>query len=72
MTADGKSIVPNFTVGRKAYGNVCFGEPIDISGLNLDELVHFRKEVIIYHWIMDGHMMKQCAKPSKAVNVLTR
>lgn len=49
MTEDGKCIVPNFTVGRRGYGNVYFGEPIDVAGLNLDELVHFRhKEVIIY------------------------
>lgn len=46
---DGSCIVPNFTIGRKGYGNVYFGESIDVSGLNLDELVHFRhKEVIIY------------------------
>lgn len=49
MTEDGKCIVPNFTVGRKGYGNVYYGEPMDVSGLNLDEIVHFRhKEVTIY------------------------
>lgn len=49
MTEDGKCIVPNFTIGRKGYGNVYFGEPLDVAGLNFDELVHFRhKEVIIY------------------------
>lgn len=49
MTDDGKCIVPNLTIGRNGYGNVYFGEPIDVAGLNLDELVHFRhKEVIIY------------------------
>lgn len=49
LTEDGKCIVPNFTIGRKGYGNVYFGEPIDVAGLNLDDLVHFRhKEVIIY------------------------
>lgn len=49
MTEDGKCVVPNFTVGRKGYGNVYFGEKIDVAGLNLDELVHIRhKEVIIY------------------------
>lgn len=49
MGEDGSCIVPNFTIGRKGYGNVYFNEPIDIAGLNLDELVHFRhKEVIIY------------------------
>lgn len=46
---DGSCIVPNFTIGRKGYGNVYFEGPIDVAGLNLDELVHFRnKEVIIY------------------------
>ncbi|KAG4074307.1 hypothetical protein HA402_008716 [Bradysia odoriphaga] len=49
MNEDGSCIVPNFTIGRKGYGNVYFNEPIDLAGLNLDELVHFRhKEVIIY------------------------
>lgn len=49
ITEDGSCIVPNFTIGRKGYGNVYFGEAIDVAGLNLDELVHFRhKEVIIY------------------------
>lgn len=49
MADDGKCIVPYFTVGRKGYGSVYFGEPIDVAGLNLDDLVHFRhKEVIIY------------------------
>lgn len=49
MDEDGSCIVPNFTIGRKGYGNVFFNEPIDVAGLNLDELVHFRhKEVIIY------------------------
>lgn len=46
---DGSCIVPHFTIGRKGYGSVYFDEPIDVAGLNLDELVHFRhKEVIIY------------------------
>ena len=42
-------VVPNFTVGRKGYGNVYFPDSFDVYGLNLDEIVHFRhKEVIIY------------------------
>lgn len=42
-------VVPNFTVGRKGYGNVYFPDSFDIYGLNLDEIVYFRhKEVIIY------------------------
>lgn len=46
---DGSCVVPNFTIGRKGYGNVYYDGPIDIAGMNLDDLVHFRhKEVIIY------------------------
>lgn len=46
---DGSCVVPDFTIGRKGYGNVYFGEPMDVAGLDLDDLVHFRhKEVIIY------------------------
>lgn len=31
-------IVPDFTVGRKGYGNVYFPDSFDIYGLNLDEI----------------------------------
>lgn len=49
LSEDGSCIVPNFTIGRKGYGCVYFDEPMDVAGLNLDELVHFRhKEVVIY------------------------
>lgn len=49
LKEDGTCIVPNFTIGRKYYGNVYYSGPIDVANLNLDELVHFRhKEVIIY------------------------
>uniref|UniRef100_A0A182MCY3 Nuclear pore complex protein Nup98-Nup96 n=1 Tax=Anopheles culicifacies TaxID=139723 RepID=A0A182MCY3_9DIPT len=49
MDEEGRCIVPNFTIGRKGYGNVYFNEPMDVAGQNLDEIVHFRhKEVIIY------------------------
>ncbi|XP_015116191.1 nuclear pore complex protein Nup98-Nup96 [Diachasma alloeum] len=42
-------IVPNFTIGRKGYGNVYFPDSFDIYGLNFDEIVYFRhKEVVIY------------------------
>lgn len=42
-------IVPNFTIGRKGYGNVYFPDSFDIYGLNLDDIVYFRhKEVVIY------------------------
>lgn len=46
---DGTCRVPNFTIGRRGYGNVYFDCEIDVANLNLDELVHFRhKEVVIY------------------------
>ncbi|XP_063987774.1 nuclear pore complex protein Nup98-Nup96 [Diachasmimorpha longicaudata] len=42
-------VVPNFTIGRKGYGNVYFPDSFDIYGLNFDEIVYFRhKEVVIY------------------------
>jgi len=42
-------IVPNFTVGREGYGSVYWKGPVDIQGLNLNEIVHFRrKEIIVY------------------------
>lgn len=49
MDTDGRCIVSTFTVGRKGYGNVYFDEEIDVAGLNLDEICHFRnKEIILY------------------------
>lgn len=49
LAEDGSCIVPNFTVGREGYGNVYFGKEMDVAGLNLDEIVHFRdKQIIIY------------------------
>ncbi|KAH8388442.1 hypothetical protein KR093_006383 [Drosophila rubida] len=49
LAEDGSCVVPNFTVGREGYGNVYFGKELDVAGLNLDEIVHFRnKEIIIY------------------------
>lgn len=45
----GACIVKGFTVGRKGYGNVYFPDEMDISGLNIDELVHFRyREINVY------------------------
>ncbi|XP_022915204.2 nuclear pore complex protein Nup98-Nup96 [Onthophagus taurus] len=47
--SDGKCLVKGFTIGRVAYGNVSFPDVMDVSNLNLDELVHFRyREVTIY------------------------
>ena len=49
LDEEGRCIVPNFTVGRRGYGNVYFDEEMDVAGLNLDEIVHFRnKEIILY------------------------
>lgn len=48
--SEGRYIVPNFAVGRRGYGNVYYDEEIDVTGLNLDEIVHFRnKEINLYH-----------------------
>lgn len=38
LNEDGSCKVPNFTIGRRGYGNVYFDVEIDIAGLNLDEL----------------------------------
>lgn len=49
MDEEGRCKVPNFTIGRRGYGNVYFDEEIDVAGLNLDEICHFRnKEIILY------------------------
>uniref|UniRef100_A0A8C7VYD9 Nuclear pore complex protein Nup98-Nup96 n=1 Tax=Oncorhynchus mykiss TaxID=8022 RepID=A0A8C7VYD9_ONCMY len=46
---NGVCVVENFTVGRKGYGSVFFHGEVNVTGLNLDEIVHFRrKEVIVY------------------------
>uniref|UniRef100_A0A8C7SQM7 Nuclear pore complex protein Nup98-Nup96 n=1 Tax=Oncorhynchus mykiss TaxID=8022 RepID=A0A8C7SQM7_ONCMY len=46
---NGVCVVENFTVGRKGYGSVFFHGEVNATGLNLDEIVHFRrKEVIVY------------------------
>ncbi|XP_067113030.1 nuclear pore complex protein Nup98-Nup96 isoform X1 [Osmerus mordax] len=49
LDENGECVVENFTVGRKGYGSVFFPGVVNMTGLNLDEIVHFRrKEVIIY------------------------
>ncbi|XP_050416506.2 nuclear pore complex protein Nup98-Nup96 isoform X1 [Patella vulgata] len=46
---NGECIVENFTIGREGYGSVFFPGLTNLTGLNLDEIVHFRrKEVVIY------------------------
>ncbi|KAM7290406.1 nuclear pore complex protein Nup98-Nup96 [Ixodes scapularis] len=47
--ADGRCVVDGFTVAREGYGNAFFPGRTDVTGLNLDEIVHFRRrEIIIY------------------------
>ncbi|XP_027009207.2 nuclear pore complex protein Nup98-Nup96 [Tachysurus fulvidraco] len=49
LNENGECIVENFTVGRKGYGSVFFPGEVNLTNLNLDEIVHFRrKEVIVY------------------------
>ncbi|KAM9331933.1 nuclear pore complex protein Nup98-Nup96 isoform 2-T2 [Pholidichthys leucotaenia] len=46
---NGECVVENFTVGRKGYGSIFFPGEVNVTGLNLDEIIHFRrKEVIVY------------------------
>uniref|UniRef100_A0A8P4GNZ8 Nuclear pore complex protein Nup98-Nup96 n=1 Tax=Dicentrarchus labrax TaxID=13489 RepID=A0A8P4GNZ8_DICLA len=46
---NGECVVENFSVGRKGYGSIFFAGEINVTALNLDEIVHFRrKEVIVY------------------------
>nr|CAI5817793.1 unnamed protein product [Callosobruchus analis] len=49
MDENGRCITKGFTIGRKGYGNVYFPDEMDITGLNIDELVHFRyREINVY------------------------
>ncbi|KAK7925328.1 hypothetical protein WMY93_007638 [Mugilogobius chulae] len=49
VDSNGDCVVENFTVGRRGYGSVYFPGEVNVAGLNLDEIVHFRrKEVIVY------------------------
>uniref|UniRef100_H3CQG4 Nuclear pore complex protein Nup98-Nup96 n=1 Tax=Tetraodon nigroviridis TaxID=99883 RepID=H3CQG4_TETNG len=46
---NGECVVENFSVGRKGYGSIFFPGEVNLTGLNLDEIVYFRrKEVIVY------------------------
>lgn len=48
--ADGRcEVAEGFTVGRQGYGSVFWPGPLDVGGLDLDALIHFRhKEVVVY------------------------
>uniref|UniRef100_A0A8C1PTZ0 Nuclear pore complex protein Nup98-Nup96 n=1 Tax=Cyprinus carpio TaxID=7962 RepID=A0A8C1PTZ0_CYPCA len=49
LNENGECIVENFTVGRKGYGSVFFSGEVNLTDMNLDEIVHFRrKEIIVY------------------------
>lgn len=49
ITESGECIVENFTIGRKGYGSIYFPGMVNLSNMNLDEIVHIRrKEVIVY------------------------
>ncbi|TSL04412.1 Nuclear pore complex protein Nup98-Nup96 [Bagarius yarrelli] len=49
LNENGECIVENFTVGRRGYGSIFFRGEVNLTNLNLDEIVHFRrKEVIVY------------------------
>ncbi|MED6232779.1 hypothetical protein ATANTOWER_002376, partial [Ataeniobius toweri] len=49
VDGNGECIVENFTIGRKGYGSIFFPGEVNLTELNLDDIVHFRrKEVIVY------------------------
>ncbi|XP_068024646.1 nuclear pore complex protein Nup98-Nup96 [Melanerpes formicivorus] len=42
-------VVSDFTIGRRGYGSIYFEGEVNLTNLNLDEIVHIRrKEVIVY------------------------
>ncbi|CAG0916911.1 unnamed protein product [Notodromas monacha] len=46
---DGSCTVDGFTIGRTGYGSVHFPGKMDVSGLDIDEIVHIRrKEIVVY------------------------
>lgn len=46
---NGRCIVRGLTIGRVGYGNIYFPDEIDITDMNLDEIVHFEfRAVTVY------------------------
>uniref|UniRef100_A0A8V5GP24 Nuclear pore complex protein Nup98-Nup96 n=1 Tax=Melopsittacus undulatus TaxID=13146 RepID=A0A8V5GP24_MELUD len=42
-------VVTGFTIGRKGYGSIYFDGEVNLTNLNLDDIVHIRrKEVVVY------------------------
>ncbi|XP_009989585.1 PREDICTED: nuclear pore complex protein Nup98-Nup96 [Tauraco erythrolophus] len=50
LTGDrNECVVTGFTIGRRGYGSIYFEGEVDLTNLNLDDIVHIRrKEVIVY------------------------
>ncbi|XP_075436680.1 nuclear pore complex protein Nup98-Nup96 isoform X3 [Ascaphus truei] len=49
INEEGECIVTGFTIGRRGYGSIYFEDTVNLTNLNLDEIVHIhRKEVIVY------------------------
>ncbi|XP_009996804.1 PREDICTED: nuclear pore complex protein Nup98-Nup96 [Chaetura pelagica] len=50
LTSDrSECVVTDFTIGRKGYGSIYFEGEVNLTNLNLDDIVHIRrKEVIVY------------------------
>ncbi|RUS87265.1 hypothetical protein EGW08_004945 [Elysia chlorotica] len=49
MDENGNCYVEDLTIGRKNYGSVFFPGITNVAGMNLDDIVHFRrKEITIY------------------------
>uniref|UniRef100_A0A0B7B1H5 Nuclear pore complex protein Nup98-Nup96 n=1 Tax=Arion vulgaris TaxID=1028688 RepID=A0A0B7B1H5_9EUPU len=46
---NGNCVVEDLTIGRDGFGNIFFPGTTDVTGLNIDEIVHFRRrEVVVY------------------------
>ncbi|GFR91115.1 nuclear pore complex protein Nup98-Nup96-like [Elysia marginata] len=49
MDENGNCYVEDLTIGRENYGSVFFPGITNVAGMNLDDLVHFRRrEIVIY------------------------